>query len=157
MKVVEFNTVNDYLRFFLPFSNEVCNVLTMAKILSFYNHHAFGVNLLKKTFIDLIALVAIVWNTAYITYKTQDSFLGLGKGIITLIVSFIIPNLFMHNIIDFILKITGIKRGMISILIIGFIIILLLLGLELLLDKLIIYIVNKNKKHVEKISLFLDE
>ena len=50
--------------------------------------------------IDFIALIGIIWNAVYITYKYNNKIYGITKGFVILLVSFIIPNLFLKYIID---------------------------------------------------------
>ena len=87
-----------------PFANEIANVLTLSGIVPrLYPNANDGKltdsDLLKKAVFDVIALTGIVSNVAIYTNK-YDYKLGVAKGILFIIFTFVIPNIFMDNILD---------------------------------------------------------
>lgn len=138
-------STEDKLRLILPFINEIANILTLAGITNIYIHNAKGYNLINKIIIDAIALLSIIWNSIYTSHKHKSVLLGLIKGLILLIFGFIIPNTFMHNMINHLHTILHLNYSTNSILFIGFIIIIILL-----LSDLILY--NYLKKNIKKFN-----
>ena len=142
--------MNEYLRYILPFSNEIANVLTLSFTnINIYKHCPETlVEELSKMTIDFIALIGIIWNAVYTTYKYNNKIYGITKGFVILLVSFIIPNLFLKYIIDkininFNLGVT--LQDSIIKFIIGIIIILFLVFIEHKLYNFIINYLKKNK------------
>ena len=83
-----------------PFFNEISNVLTLSKVLNLYPHLPGNkLGELKKMFFDLVALLGIISNVATYTSKYNYS-VGLLKGVLLLIFTFLIPNLFMDEILS---------------------------------------------------------
>jgi len=83
-----------------PYANEFANLFTITKILNLYPHHAVtNIDLIKKTLFDIFALFGIVSNAIVASHKYNFK-MGLIKGILYLIFAFMIPNLFMHNILN---------------------------------------------------------
>jgi len=142
--------MNEYLRYILPFSNEIANVLTLSFTnINIYKHCPETlVEELSKMTIDFIALIGIIWNAVYITYKYNNKIYGITKGFVILLVSFIIPNLFLKYIIDKIninFNLGSTLQDSIIKFIIGIIIILFLVFIEHKLYNFIINYLKKNK------------
>lgn len=142
--------MNEYILYILPFFNEIANILTLSfSQINIYKHHPETfTEELSKISIDFIALIGIIWNTVYITHKYNNKIYGITKGLVILLISFIIPNLFLKYIID---KIninfnlgTTLQDSIIKF-IIGIIIILLLVFIEHKLYNFIINYLKKNK------------
>jgi len=155
----------DILIIFLPFTNEIANVLTASKIPLFENLYkqcidpyildnkllkkisenkiCKGKNILYRLLIDLIALSGILLLVAKnaINYNYTTAILS---GLNIILLSFIIPNLFLHKCIHFITIFLNIKSKYINLLV-GFICIGILLILSVIFDK-IIEETTKNKK-----------
>jgi len=92
--------------FILPFMNEIANALTISHTLKDTPFERLykpcGENITKKiesSIIDSIALFGICWNVAYMGSK-HGTKMGLIYGCIVLLLSFIIPNLFMERVIN---------------------------------------------------------
>lgn len=143
--LLKLHSTENKLRLILPFINEIANILTLAGITNIYIHNAQGSNLINKIIIDTIALFGIIWNSVHTSHKHKSVILGLIKGFILLIFGFIIPNTFMHNIINHLHTILHLNYSTNSILFIGFIIIIILL-----LSDLILY--NYLKKNITKFN-----
>ena len=97
---MEWTPVNTF-NVIAPFANEITNVLVISGVLSkmFYNHHAPGDKITIGKLFDIIALIGISSNAA--TYARKYNYkLGLVKATLFIIFSFMIPNLFMHKILD---------------------------------------------------------
>ena len=93
----------DALKLLMPFSNEISNALTISeegvfKRLYVACPHRWD-ELTTKTFIDVLALVAICWNVADISHSNTVK-KGLLVGILLIMVAFIIPNLFMESFVN---------------------------------------------------------
>ena len=142
--------MNEYIRYILPFLNEIANILTLSfSNINIYKHHleTFSQEL-SKISIDFIALTGIIWNTVYITHKHNNKIYGITKGLVILLVSFIIPNLFLKYIIDKIninFNLGSTLQDSIIKFIIGIIIILFLVFIEHKLYNFIINYLKKNK------------
>tara|TARA_B110000495_G_C22754506_1_gene441929 strand:+ start:142 stop:642 length:501 start_codon:yes stop_codon:yes gene_type:complete len=95
------------IRFLLPFSNEIGNVLTISGTGPFKRlykpcPHSWT-ELSTKTIIDVCALCGIVWNVSYTSNK-YGYVKGVLHGCILIIIAFIIPNLSMEYLINTICK-----------------------------------------------------
>lgn len=112
----------DTLSFILPFSNEVANVLCSSEYSIFSEIYKPCIdsylldsliikhiskkkicqnkNLYYKLLFDLLALIGIIINIAKNTL--QNGYLdGILSGISIMLFSFVIPNLFLHKIINY--------------------------------------------------------
>ena len=92
-----------FLMFILPFANDIANALTISRVGPFkrlYKPCGGDDDSLRANFIDIIALFGIVWNTSYMSSK-HGTKAGCIYGIIILLLSFIIPNLFMERFINY--------------------------------------------------------
>ena len=91
----------------MPFSNELANVLTSSgfAIFSGLYKEAPKTNKqkLSKMLFDLVALIGIILNAVQVTEK-YGATAGLIKGIVVIIIAFVIPNLTFHAIIERICK-----------------------------------------------------
>ena len=95
------------IRFLLPFSNEIGNVLTISGTGPFKRlykpcPHSWT-EISTKTIIDVCALCGIVWNVSYTSNK-YGYVKGVLHGCILIIIAFIIPNLSMEYLINTICK-----------------------------------------------------
>ena len=90
------------VRMVMPFSNEVANVLTSSGLAIFsglYRDVPKTKNQqLSKVLIDLVALIGIILNAVYVTHKYGQT-AGIVKGVIVILIAFVIPNLTFHRII----------------------------------------------------------
>ena len=81
----------DIVRMFVPFSNEVANVLTSSGLAIFSGLYKdvpkTKKQKLSKVLIDLIALIGIILNAVHTTEK-HGSTAGIIKGIIVIIIAF---------------------------------------------------------------------
>lgn len=83
-----------------PYANEFANLFTITKFLNLYPHDAAtNIDLIKKSVFDIIALFGILSNSIVTSYKYNFK-MGLIKGLLYLIFAFMIPNLFMHSILN---------------------------------------------------------
>lgn len=103
--ILTLHTYNMNLTFFdlfnllAPFVNQFSNLFTITKIANVYPHHAVtNIDLLKKSFFDILALIGIISN-AIVAANKYNFTMGIIKGLLYLIFAFMIPNLFMHNIL----------------------------------------------------------
>lgn len=95
----------DFYAAFMPFINEILNLLTLTITKPYYNfelypHHPKTMyqDILKTT-IDMLAVTGIAANAAkYGNTYTRN--LGFVKGTLYAIFTFLIPNLFMQPILD---------------------------------------------------------
>jgi hypothetical protein len=119
-----------------PFSNEIANLLTISGVANLYPHHAISrTDTLKKSFFDMLALSGIISNSV-ITGNTYSYNFGLIKGILYLTFAFLIPNIFMHDIVNLdIFKNNKLLSGL-----------LIVYCLELTIQTIFCTILNKNKK-----------
>ena len=95
------------IRFLLPFSNEIGNVLTISGTEPFKRiykpcPHSWT-ELSTKTLIDVCALWGIVWNVSHMS-NTHGYVKGVIQGCMLIIVAFVIPNLSMEYVINSICK-----------------------------------------------------
>ena len=93
----------EVLKFIMPFSNEIANALTISKEGEFKRIYkacpGSWQEMEIKTVIDVIALTAICWNVADVSYYDGVK-KGLLIGIMLIIVAFIMPNLFMEPFVN---------------------------------------------------------
>ena len=93
----------EVLKFIMPFSNEIANALTISRegvfkrIYKSCPHKWSEIEI--KTVIDVLALTAICWNVADVSYSDGVK-RGLLMGIMLIVVAFIIPNLFMEPFVN---------------------------------------------------------
>ena len=94
------------LMFILPFANEIANALTISE--NIYGTEFSRLYKLcdgnmedrvRARFIDSVALFGIAWNISYMGSK-HGTMAGLIYGCIILLLSFILPNLFMEEFIN---------------------------------------------------------
>ena len=95
--------ITEILKFLMPFSNEISNALTISgegifKRLYVACPHSWD-ELTIKTFIDVLALIAICWNVADTSHSNNVK-KGILVGALLIIVAFIIPNLFMEPFVN---------------------------------------------------------
>ena len=93
------------LRFVLPFSNEIANALTI------YHEGPFKrlyvacpdswLEFRNKSAVDMLALSGIVWNVSDVS-SSSGLYKGLLQGIMLIVVAFLIPNLTMEPIINYV-------------------------------------------------------
>ena len=143
VNIILFSKKNmEVVRMIMPFSNEVANILTLSGLNMFSGLYKdvpeLKIEKLSKVFIDLIALFGIILNATHVTSKYGEV-AGIFKGLIIIIIAFIIPNLTFHTII----KKFGLRRKPWQKLIFGLILIGLLSGLEILFDFLIVEKLHK--------------
>ena len=97
--------IEGVIRFILPFTNEIGNTLSIAKEGPFKRIYVpcphSWTEFKSKNIIDTLALSGIVWNVSYISSKF-GLYKGLLKGIMLIIVAFIIPNIAMEPFINYI-------------------------------------------------------
>ena len=94
------------LMFVLPFANEIANALTISKVGPFkrlYKPCGGDGDSFRASFIDMIALFGIIWNSSYMASK-HGTQAGCIYGLIILLLSFIIPNLFMEKYTNYFCK-----------------------------------------------------
>tara|TARA_Y100000741_G_C18240221_1_gene553377 strand:- start:478 stop:981 length:504 start_codon:yes stop_codon:yes gene_type:complete len=89
---------------FMPFINEIFNLLTITVTKPYYNvvlypHHPNGMNqVILKTLIDTLAVTGIVVNAAKYT-GTHSLDVGIVKGCLYAFFTFFLPNVFMSDVI----------------------------------------------------------
>jgi len=87
----------------MPFSNEIANALTISgegKFKRIYKScPQTWAEIEIKTVIDVLALTAICWNVADVSYSDGVK-KGLLMGVMLIVVAFIIPNLFMEPFVN---------------------------------------------------------
>ena len=118
--------VREGLLVFLPFLNEISGVISDSVPPGSMLHKFYEGNV--KMIIDYIVLVSICWTVAVTTNKKGVTD-GVIKGALTLLLAFIIPNLFMERVIE----LAGPKSGTLVKFIVGFSFITVLVILEKLL------------------------
>ena len=137
----------------LPFSNEVANVLTSSGFAIFSGLYKDAPKTnkqkLSKITFDLIALVGIILNAVQVTAK-HGATAGLIKGIVIIIIAFVIPNLTFHAIIEKICK----RCNHLTKLFFGLFLIGLLTGFEFLFDRYILELFHEEKE--EEHETFVD-
>jgi hypothetical protein len=143
----------DFLAFILPFTNEFANVLTSSGYKSFEHLYRPCIdrflideqelkyikehkicknkNVIYKLLIDFIALIGIILNISRSTLENGYT-AGVLSGINIVMLSFIIPNLYLHKLISYFNFKTKLMKLLIGIGIIG-----ILLSLTLLIDIII--------------------
>ena len=93
----------EVLKFIMPFSNEIANALTISgegRFKRIYKACPQSWNEMEiKTVIDVLALTAICWNVADVSYSDGVN-KGLLMGIMLIVVAFIVPNLFMEPFVN---------------------------------------------------------
>jgi len=160
----------DILIIFLPFTNEIANVLTASKIPLFENLYkqcidpyildnkllkkisekkiCKGKNILYRLLIDLIALSGILLLVAKnaINYNYTTAILS---GLNIILLSFIIPNLFLHKCIHFITTIFNIQNKYMT-LFVGLICVAILVIISVVLDDIIKKYTKDKKFYFEK-------
>jgi hypothetical protein len=90
------------LQFILPFTNEIMNVLSHSNVVPEWMYNIDSPVFSDKLFvyiINCIALVGVVWNVAYVTNRQRQELMGLGAGIGFILITYLIPNLVMYNIL----------------------------------------------------------
>ena len=143
------------LFYVVPFSNEMANTLASSGYRIFKDIYGdcvdgYTVNsrVLKKRHIDifctlkknlfkiifdLIALIGILFNV--VAYSVSGGFFtGFMKGILLLLLSFIIPNMFLHKYVHAITHMLKLGNSKIAKLLFGFSFIAMLLAVSLLFD-----------------------
>jgi len=89
----------------MPFINEILNLITLTITKPYYNfeiypHHPKTMNQdMLKSIIDMLAITGIVANAAKYS-KLYSMNMGFVKGSLYALFTFLIPNLFMHNILN---------------------------------------------------------
>lgn len=81
----------------LPFINDLASILSnsvSAKSI-FYDFYKGNIRLL----IDYIVLVSIVWSSCIVTYDYDSILAGFLHGCLTLVLSYILPDVFMKSVI----------------------------------------------------------
>ena len=125
-----------------PFANEISNILTISGFVNLYPHHPKNnLEIYKKALFDFISLVGIVSNASY--YSKYGYKNGLLKGIVLIVFTFLIPNLFMYDFLKF--AKTNIQK-----LLLGFVIVYIL---EFLIQFTYCFIsktLKKEKYHIHK-------
>ena len=133
------------VRIIMPFSNEFANVLTSSGLAIFSGLYKdvpkTKKQKLSKMLIDLIALSGIILNAAHVAAKYGEV-AGIAKGIIVIIVAFLIPNLTFHGIVKkFCYRCRPWQK-----LVLGFLLIGGLTGLEFLFDFLLVERLHEEKE-----------
>jgi hypothetical protein len=137
------------LKFTLPFSNELANVLTISEEGPFTRlykpcPHSWT-ELSSKTIIDVCALTGIVWNVSHVSNK-YGYIKGIIYGCMLILLAFIIPNLSMEPIINMLCGHSETKNdecSHIKKLIVGLLYIFVLFILEIILSIVIKGKINK--------------
>ena len=89
-----------YFNLIAPFANEISNVLTLGGVANLYPHlPSNDTETFKKAFFDFIALSGIISTTSH--YSQKGYKYGLIKGVLFIIFTFLIPNIFMDNILNY--------------------------------------------------------
>ena len=131
----------------MPFSNEVANVLTTSGFAIFSGLYKdlpkTNAQKLSKMLFDLVALVGIILNAVHVT-RDHGATAGLLKGIVVIIIAFVIPNLTFHTIIEKVCK----RCNHLTKLLFGLFLIAILSAFEFLFDHFILEIFSE--KHVEQ-------
>ena len=125
------------IRKLLPFFSEISNLLTMSGVGDFYKHYpvSFSDNLMKNV-IDMVSLFGIIWNISHYSIEhTLHS--GLIKSASLLVIGWLIPRIFMHDMMRVLCKN---KCGSLLTMLIGLLIISMLLYIE---DKVFNYFNNE--------------
>ena len=97
------NKLLSIIKYILPFSNEIGNILTASHTDEFKRLYKFcptdWYELELKNMIDILALSGIVWNVSYVSNK-YGSLKGIIYGWMLIVVAFITPNLTMEYVIN---------------------------------------------------------
>ena len=121
LHITDIRSMTDFLLFLTPFLNEFANLFTLTIFMpifkwNLYAHHPSSMmEIFVKSLIDMIALSGIAANASFVASQEENPEigfqLGVAKAIFYLFFAFLIPNLFMsdllnmlpkHNIIRFI-------------------------------------------------------
>ena len=87
----------DIFNLITPFANEIANVITVAGVYKLYSHEPKTTDeKIQVLILDFVALVGLCSNVATYTKKYNLN-VGLAKGILLVIFSYLIPNFFMYN------------------------------------------------------------
>lgn len=98
-------TIYDLYASIMPFINEILNLITLTITKPYYNfeiysHHPKTMNEdILKGIIDMLAITGIVANAVKYS-KLYTMNMGVVKGSLYALFTFLIPNLFMHNILN---------------------------------------------------------
>ena len=93
-------TYKELFNIITPFANEIANVITSAGIYELYVHHPETINQKFQVFIlDFVALVGLCSNVAT-TAKIYNFNIGLIKGVLLVVFSYLIPNFFMNPFLE---------------------------------------------------------
>lgn len=136
------------LSLLIPFLNEFSNLLTIVfpeNIKIYQENPENKTNLFLKITIDLISFISILW-ISYYTYKKHNNHIyGFVKVSVLLIFAFLIPNIFMKDILNIFFKKFKIKNKLIKLLV-GLFLIFILLLIELFSFEFIKIIIKKHLK-----------
>ena len=139
----------DAIKSVMPFSNEVANVLTTSGFAIFSGLYKdlpkTNAQKLSKMLFDLVALIGIILNAVHVT-RDHGATAGLIKGVVVIIIAFIIPNLTFHTIIEKICK----RCNHLTKLLFGLFLIGLLTGFEFLFDRYILELFHEEQKETEE-------
>ena len=128
----------------MPFSNEVANVLTTSGFAIFSGLYKdlpkTNAQKMSKMVFDLVALIGIILNAVHTT-KAYGTTAGLIKGVVVIIIAFVIPNLTFHTIIEKVCK----RCNHFTKLLFGLFLIALLTGFEFLFDHYILELFHEDK------------
>jgi hypothetical protein len=93
-------TYKELFNIITPFANEIANVITISGIMKLYVHHPESINQKFQVFIlDFVALVGLCSNVA--TYSKKYNYnMGLVKGVLLVVFSYLIPNFFMNTFLQ---------------------------------------------------------
>ena len=135
----------------LPFTNDIANVLSSSGVKNlkklYKENPKTTLENLSKISIDLISFVGILWTTI-ITTKKHGTKIGLIKGVMELMIAFIIvPLIDIPSIMN---KMCYKKCYPLQKIIVGILVIGLIVGVEVLFDKYIIKHKILTKKPYEK-------
>lgn len=100
--LLDFNkkNINESLIAMMPFINEIANLLTICNIVNAYPLHPKNDNeQIYKLFFDFMSLIGIIINVVKYTKQTKKFSSGFNKGLLLLLFSFVLPNLFLDNIV----------------------------------------------------------
>ena len=133
----------------MPFSNEVANVLTTSGFAIFSGLYKdfpkTNAQKMSKMLFDLVALTGIILNAVHVT-RDHGTTAGLLKGVVVIVIAFIIPNLTFHTIIEKICK----RCNHLTKLLFGLFLIGVLTGFEFLFDHYILELFSE--EHAETLE-----
>ena len=93
-------TYKEAFNIITPFANEIANVITISGIMKLYVHHPETINQKIQVFIlDFVALVGLCSNVAKYS-KEYNYNMGLMKGVLLVVFSYLIPNYFMNTFLE---------------------------------------------------------